>query len=295
MIPSQNIPPRSYFYLSNGQIIKSMHELPSVLLKIDEKTYCSHVSSCKNDFAKWVYDVFGDVTLSKVIGDIKSKEEMARVAYAYLKQKENIDVIRRTGVSKTSSIQRYDDMIIMRNSSEALQAGPPKADNADMNASANNPQDAVQIGDSIAKPQEAVTNLIEETKKEEPPKIIPEKKEIIHNIENAKEFFEKNPVIMSQIVEAKRDNLKLDPLEIVRQSDDSPEHKVEAFKDKYTKVYERISMMRKNGFITSIAEMMLFRIPPKIKIYEVSKDKKDETIIIRYFNEVIEELNNMKE
>jgi len=43
-----------------------------------------------------------------------------------------------------------------------------------------------------------------------------------------------------------------------------------------------------------MAQIMLNRIPSKIKFYEVSHDAKDEIVIKRYLNEAIEELNNTR-
>jgi hypothetical protein len=301
MTPNQNITPRNYFYLSNGQIIKRINELPGTLSRIDDKTYSCHVTSYKNDFAKWIYDVFREETLSSVLGNIKSKEEMARILSAYLKQKENITAIRNSNIPTSAPLSADERKDIMRNASDTIQIQVPieekkngKNEEETIEITQNTAQIQTAYADNYSKPGD--TPLVQEVKKEESQKIIyAEKKEIVHNIENATEFFEKNPVIMSQVVDAKRKNLSLEPLAMIRQSDDTLEHNLEHYKDKYAKVYERLSIMRKNGFVTSLVEMMIFRIPPKIKIFEVSKEKKDEIVIIRYINEAIEELNNMKE
>jgi hypothetical protein len=54
-----------------------------------------------------------------------------------------------------------------------------------------------------------------------------------------------------------------------------------------------MSSLRKNGFDTALAEVMLLRIPSKIKVYEASREKKDAVAVKRYLNEAIEELNTM--
>ena len=56
-----------------------------------------------------------------------------------------------------------------------------------------------------------------------------------------------------------------------------------------------IVLLRKNGFDTKIVQLMLFRIPSRIKIYEAAKEKKEAIQINRYLNEVIDELNAIYE
>jgi len=66
------------FYLSNGEVISSLKELPKVLKDIDDATYYNHVTDSKNDFSAWISDVFGDSKLAMSIGDIKDKNDMIK-------------------------------------------------------------------------------------------------------------------------------------------------------------------------------------------------------------------------
>lgn len=59
------------------------------------------------------------------------------------------------------------------------------------------------------------------------------------------------------------------------------------------KCYERLVLLRKNGFDTELVQVMLFRIPAKIKLYVVERTEQVKVTIKRYLNEVIEELNSV--
>jgi len=239
---------KNYFQLGNGQIIKDIGELPLVLEKIDTNLFSTHVTPFKNDFAKWIYDIFNIQDLSSMLSEVKSKEEHIRILKAYLKQSN-----------------------IGRQSGEVRQVYSWKPSNA--------PQDN-QTKSSTAK--EEITE-----KKESKPNTK-------NNPTNADEYFDKNPVTFSQVIDAKKKIISIEPLQIISYNGkEIPEQLIEIFKDNYANAYQTLTIYRKNGFDTSIAEIMLFRIPPKIRIFEVTREEKDAVLVKRYLNEIIEELNNM--
>jgi hypothetical protein len=124
---------------------------------------------------------------------------------------------------------------------------------------------------------------------------IQKKIEIKNEITDADRYFKENPLIVSQRVEAKKDNLVLEKITLPMLTGyETAEQLISIFKDSYAKSYERVVFLRKNGYDTKLIEVMLFRILPKIKIFEASKDHKDSDLIKRYLNEVIEEINGMK-
>jgi len=238
---------KNYFQLGNGQIIKDIGELPLVLEKIDTNLFSTHVTPFKNDFAKWIYDIFNIQDLSSMLSEVKSKEEHIRILKAYLKQSN-----------------------IGRQSGEVRQVYSWKPSNA--------PQDN-QTKSSTAKEE------ITEKKESKPTQ---------NNPTNADEYFDKNPVTFSQVIDAKKKIISIEPLQIISYNGkEIPEQLIEIFKDNYANAYQTLTIYRKNGFDTSIAEIMLFRIPPKIRIFEVTREEKDAVLVKRYLNEIIEELNNM--
>lgn len=75
----KEIQPNEYFYMNNGVILKNLHDLIDVLEVVDEDTYNFHVNNNKNDFAKWVSNVFKDGNLSNKLAQSKSKVEMIEI------------------------------------------------------------------------------------------------------------------------------------------------------------------------------------------------------------------------
>ena len=222
-----------YFKLQDGRIVKHYSELPLFLETLSENDFQSHVNGQKNDFAKWIYDVYGLSQLSNYLGAAKSKQESIRVLKAYLKMSE--------------------------------------------------------VKFQFKQPLTNQKQVSEEGKK------IEEKPQIKNEITDADSYFKQNPVIVSQRVEAKKDTLIIEKINIQSYTGyETPDQLVSIFKDIYTKTYGSIVFLRKNGYDTKLIEAMLFRIPPKIKIFDASKENKDAETIKRYLNEVIEEINGIK-
>jgi hypothetical protein len=320
--------PKLYFKVANGQIIKNVLELPEAIDGLDAITFNSHVTPFRNDFAKWVFDVFMLSDLSKKLGEVKTKEETIRILRAY---------IRQTLLRNEDNIQNN----INQSNSHPSNSSPENT--ATPAATSQTPIPAKNAQESVQKPQEPpriaqssqpkpagrvyvwkTTQSVplvlpqqskpekkqekkEETKPEEKkedvrqekpepkPAETPESKLPVTNISDADEFFEKNPVLVSHIIDAKKRTMEIEPLFYVEYSESQPVEKAsESFKDSYAKVHERIIFLRKSGFDTALADIMLHRIPSKIKVFEASKEAKDAVVVKRYLNEVIEELNNLK-
>jgi fibronectin type 3 domain-containing protein len=68
--------PSKYFHVRNGDVIRSIVELPSVLKAMDELAFNYHVQGMQNDFADWVEKTYGASDLASVMREIKTKEEM---------------------------------------------------------------------------------------------------------------------------------------------------------------------------------------------------------------------------
>lgn len=75
----RNVQPEEYFYMHNGVVLKSLHDLIDVLEVIDEETFKFHVRNNKNDFSEWVRHVFKDDKLADKIKNAKIKMEMIEI------------------------------------------------------------------------------------------------------------------------------------------------------------------------------------------------------------------------
>jgi hypothetical protein len=402
------IHPKNYFYLANGQIIKYLEELPDVLEKADMSIFNSHVTPYKNDFAKWIYEVYFNIPLSQMLSEVKSREETIRILRAYMKQKnkdaakekegfllnkEENNLFRSSQEQVTINITKNPVLPNPEQQSNMASAVKPSQPANFANQSSNQaaqsaiysqqntqhippvlPQSNAQqqrkiyvwkTQDSTAwvsksqrkideqKSQQATPDKIlvhekkiekepiqqnaeqkqevkttaapikaeatiiqkQEIKKEEikieqqilssqeiktqqSPSIVKElklKEDENKSLSNADEFFIKNPVTMGQMIESKKSSMVLELIPKVDYLENqAPAAIIEQLKDAYSKTYQKMVYMRKSGFDTSLVEMMLFRVPSKIKIFEASKENKDAIVVKRYLNETIEELNNMK-
>ncbi len=74
-----------YFYMKDGRVIKNIAELYEALKKIDERTFSSHVNEKKNDFAKWVEEVFEERELANALARCKRPMSIRRAIYKHMK------------------------------------------------------------------------------------------------------------------------------------------------------------------------------------------------------------------
>ncbi len=323
----------NYFYLSNGQVIKSITELPSLLENTNETIFNTHVTAYKNDFAKWVYDVFKIEDLSKKLGKIKSKDETIRVLRAYIKQQENT---KQSNISLLNSQKEEAGYIknaqeqILKTETKPLIPQNKETEEKEITKSHNETQKKnriyvwrtsqsevyelkknkplqQEIKQEIENPEQKKDEEKQSEKKEKNPenkkeeyaidkkeKLLKLKEDPNIKISSADEFFKKNPVLVSQMIDAKKDTMVFESIDSISIDEtNSPKELIEVFKDTYAKAYQKMSLLRKTGFDTSLIEMMLFRVLPKIKLFEASNESKDALTVTRYLNEAIEELNNM--
>lgn len=67
--------PESYFWTSNGMVIRNMQELADAFERMEPHIFYNHVTEDRNDFSTWVYNVLNDKVLAATLGGIKTKEE----------------------------------------------------------------------------------------------------------------------------------------------------------------------------------------------------------------------------
>ena len=74
--------PEHSFWVNNGQILKNLDDLSSILLELNDDIFQHHVNHDKNDFSNWVRDIVGDKKLANGIISSKNKESMAKKVMA---------------------------------------------------------------------------------------------------------------------------------------------------------------------------------------------------------------------
>lgn len=74
-----NVPPEKCFWVHNGPILRNLAELLSALKKMKKGTFVHHVNKEKNDFSKWIKEVFGDKTLASALEKTRTKEGLIRI------------------------------------------------------------------------------------------------------------------------------------------------------------------------------------------------------------------------
>ncbi len=69
-----DVNPEHNFWVYDGNILKSIKELPSALKKMKKNVFKHHVNKEKNDFANWINDIIKDTKLAKDISKTKEKK-----------------------------------------------------------------------------------------------------------------------------------------------------------------------------------------------------------------------------
>lgn len=83
----RDAPEHSYFILCNGKPVKNIKELADILEDLEDQVFEHHVGPDKNDFAKWVEDIFKDIELAQKIADAKNKRNIQFVIYRHITHK----------------------------------------------------------------------------------------------------------------------------------------------------------------------------------------------------------------
>lgn len=81
-----NTSPERAFWINNGQVLKSIMELPAAAKKMTVEQFTHHVNAAKNDFAKWIDEVIGDKELAKKLRLAKTKDGLVKAVTGRLKQ-----------------------------------------------------------------------------------------------------------------------------------------------------------------------------------------------------------------
>ena len=65
------------FFLHDGSVLRTLHELQEALHDMNPETFRHHVSASHNDFANWIFDIIGDKSLADALRSKKNKVDMA--------------------------------------------------------------------------------------------------------------------------------------------------------------------------------------------------------------------------
>ena len=79
--------PDKYFILCNGKRLKNIKELAEVMEEIEDHVFSHHVTHDKNDFARWVHDVFEDTDLAQKLAGVKDKRHVQFIIYKHITHK----------------------------------------------------------------------------------------------------------------------------------------------------------------------------------------------------------------
>lgn len=83
----KDAPVEQYFILCNGQPVKNVKELAEVVDDLRDEVFNHHVTMDKNDFAKWVSDVFKEVELAEELSGVKDKTHTKLILYKHIVKK----------------------------------------------------------------------------------------------------------------------------------------------------------------------------------------------------------------
>jgi hypothetical protein len=75
-----------YFVLKNGKKLKSLFDLAKGLEKMSDDVFSHHVTPYKNDFSAWIYHVFSEVELARMLANEKNKKQTIIIIKEYFKK-----------------------------------------------------------------------------------------------------------------------------------------------------------------------------------------------------------------
>ena len=90
----------SYFYATNGSILKSLEDMHLFLENTDEETFFNHVNKDKNDLANWARDVLKEKRLSKKMFKTIDRDEMTVFVGEKVESSKDHEVDKKSVISK---------------------------------------------------------------------------------------------------------------------------------------------------------------------------------------------------
>jgi hypothetical protein len=81
---ARSVGPEYYFFVVDGRPLKNLLELADAMEEMTDEAFSHHVTETKNDFAKWVHDVFDDEELAIKLGQSKTRHHHQLVILKHL-------------------------------------------------------------------------------------------------------------------------------------------------------------------------------------------------------------------
>jgi hypothetical protein len=294
----KQLSPESYFFVRNGQIIKGMDELVPLLANLNDEMFRFHVNNFKNDFYNWIVNVFKDGILGDSIKNIKDRKEMINVLNSMLYQEVEIE----EKVTKNTEIKDTNITYTKLKEEEQSDINNTKQ-NIDKKISVDrkNIEKNIEEKSQVEKKNSSLPSLpslpiLPSLSEKEKEKIMEEEKKASEK-ENA-EFAEdkKDNLDMGKMREeikaiqntyASRIKTLGKPKYIVPKN---IEDLVSSFNSQLTEIKEKTKDLRKQGQDTKMLELVLMRIPAKIKLFQATEDEKDKNVIQELLEEARKEI-----
>lgn len=80
----KELPPKKYFWLANGIVIKSLLDLNEALKTMNDDLFSKHVNKDKNEISDWLTKKLKMTDLGKKVKKVKSRNEMINIFEVYL-------------------------------------------------------------------------------------------------------------------------------------------------------------------------------------------------------------------
>jgi hypothetical protein len=90
----------SYFYVSDGTILKNARDMLNFLNKCSDEIFSSHVNLDKNDLANWARDVLKEKRLAKKMMRVTSRGELIGLVEERLTSSNVNSVDKKSVISK---------------------------------------------------------------------------------------------------------------------------------------------------------------------------------------------------
>lgn len=177
-----DVEPEFRFWLSNGTVIKNVHELIEALRTMSPEMFSFHVNKEKNDFSNWIRDIIKDTALADKIKNVRKKEEMLAVlqerkdGFEYAKKQKEEDE-KRQKIEIENAIKKIREESPLE---KALVKEKAKFVNTDVII--NNKKSGKKENIEQIKP---IEDFLSETKKQEKNEIMERPKEALMVIKSA--------------------------------------------------------------------------------------------------------------
>ncbi|MBN1502344.1 DUF87 domain-containing protein [Candidatus Woesearchaeota archaeon] len=76
---NDDVAPEKFLLLSNGMLVVSLKSLSDEINNMSDDDFAQHVNDQKNEFADWIKDATNNAKLAKIAGEVKTKNEFARL------------------------------------------------------------------------------------------------------------------------------------------------------------------------------------------------------------------------